>query len=73
LPRRVADLGLQVVLATSAVPDPSDATSAPEDELEILRTVPACDDVIAATTSSRDVDTAKPAPHRGAGPKLTQR
>uniref|UniRef100_UPI00057735A7 HAD family hydrolase n=1 Tax=Mycobacterium avium TaxID=1764 RepID=UPI00057735A7 len=50
--RRVADLGLQVVLASSA----------PEDELEILRKVLDCDDVIAATTSSRDVDTAKPEP-----------
>jgi HAD superfamily hydrolase (TIGR01509 family) len=50
--RRVANLGLQVVLASSA----------PEDELAILRKVLACDDVIAATTSSRDVDTAKPAP-----------
>ncbi|ATA27534.1 HAD family hydrolase [Mycobacterium lepraemurium] len=35
---------------------------APEDELEILRKVLDCDDVIAATTSSRDVDTAKPEP-----------
>lgn len=50
--RRVADLGLQVVLASSA----------PEDELELLRKVLDCDDVIAATTSSRDVDTAKPEP-----------
>ncbi|SPM34146.1 Phosphoglycolate phosphatase, HAD superfamily [Mycobacterium rhizamassiliense] len=49
---RVAELGLQVVLASSA----------PEDELEILRKVLGCDDVIAATTSSRDVDTAKPEP-----------
>ncbi|CDO85713.1 HAD family hydrolase [Mycobacterium triplex] len=49
---RVADLGLQVVLASSA----------PEDELEMLRKVLECDDVIAATTSSRDVDTAKPEP-----------
>jgi HAD superfamily hydrolase (TIGR01509 family) len=49
---RVADLGLQVVLATSA----------PEDEFEILRKVLSCDDVIAATTTSRDVDTAKPDP-----------
>jgi HAD superfamily hydrolase (TIGR01509 family) len=50
--RRVADLGLQVVLATSA----------PEDEFGILRKVLSCDDVIAATTTSRDVDTAKPEP-----------
>lgn len=50
--RRVADLGLQVVLASSA----------PDDELETLRKVLDCDDVIAATTSSRDVDTAKPEP-----------
>jgi HAD superfamily hydrolase (TIGR01509 family) len=50
--RRVADLGLQVVLASSA----------PEDELDTLRKVLDCDDVIAATTSSRDVDTAKPEP-----------
>ncbi|GLE52451.1 haloacid dehalogenase, partial [Mycobacterium montefiorense] len=42
--RRVADLGLQVVLASSA----------PDDELEMLRKVLDCDDVIAATTSSRD-------------------
>jgi HAD superfamily hydrolase (TIGR01509 family) len=50
--RRVADLGLRVVLATSA----------PDDELEILRKVLDCDDVISETTSSRDVDTAKPEP-----------
>lgn len=50
--RRVAELGLQVVLASSA----------PEDELEILRKVLNCDDVISETTSSRDVDTAKPEP-----------
>ena len=50
--RRVADLGLQVVLASSA----------PGDELEVLRKVLDCDDVISATTSSRDVDTAKPEP-----------
>jgi HAD superfamily hydrolase (TIGR01509 family) len=49
---RVAALGLQVVLASSA----------PEDELEILRKVLDCDDVISETTSSRDVDTAKPEP-----------
>lgn len=50
--RRMADLGLQVVLASSA----------PDDELQMLRKVLNCDDVIAATTSSRDVDTAKPEP-----------
>ena len=50
--KRVADLGLQVVLATSA----------PEDELAILRKVLACDDVISGVTSSGDVDTAKPEP-----------
>ncbi|WP_041312186.1 HAD family hydrolase [Mycobacterium sp. JS623] len=50
--RRVDALGLQVVLATSA----------PDDELEILRKVLASDDLIAATTSSKDVDTAKPKP-----------
>jgi HAD superfamily hydrolase (TIGR01509 family) len=50
--RRVAELGPQVVLASSA----------PDDELEILRKVLGCDDVIAETTSSRDVDTAKPEP-----------
>jgi HAD superfamily hydrolase (TIGR01509 family) len=50
--RRVADLGLQVVLASSA----------PDDELDTLRKALSCDDVIAVTTSSRDVDTAKPDP-----------
>lgn len=50
--RRVAELGLQVVLASSA----------PEDELQELLKALDCDDVIAATTSSRDVDTAKPEP-----------
>lgn len=50
--RRVAGLGLQVVLASSA----------PEDELQTLLKVLDCDDVIAETTSSRDVDTAKPEP-----------
>ncbi|BBY78398.1 haloacid dehalogenase [Mycolicibacterium parafortuitum] len=50
--RRVAGAGLQVVLATSA----------PEDELAILREVLDCDDVVAAMTSSSDVDTAKPRP-----------
>lgn len=50
--RNVADLGLQVVLASSA----------PDDELEVLRKVLDCDDVISVMTSSRDVDTAKPEP-----------
>ncbi len=50
--RSVADLGLQVVLASSA----------PDDELEVLRKVLDCDDVLSATTSSHDVDTAKPEP-----------
>ncbi|MEB4207515.1 HAD family hydrolase [Mycobacterium sp. 94-17] len=49
---RVADLGLQVVLASSA----------PEDELKVLRKVLDCDAVISETTLSRDVDTAKPEP-----------
>lgn len=49
---RVADLGLQVVLATSA----------PDDELDILRKVLDCDDIVSEVTSSQDVDTAKPAP-----------
>ena len=52
LMRAVADRGLQVVLATSA----------PEDELSLLRTVLDCEDVIAAVTSSEDVETAKPKP-----------
>ncbi|MBX7450408.1 HAD family hydrolase [Mycolicibacterium sp. 3033] len=50
--RRVADLGLQVVLATSA----------PDDELSRLREVLDCDDVVSEVTSSADVDTAKPQP-----------
>jgi HAD superfamily hydrolase (TIGR01509 family) len=50
--RRIGDLGMQVVLASSA----------PEDELENLRKVLDCDDVISETTSSHDVDTAKPEP-----------
>lgn len=49
---RVADLGLQVVLATSA----------PDDELELTRRVLDCDDVVSAVTMSGDVDTAKPEP-----------
>lgn len=50
--RAVADRGLQVVLATSA----------PEDELAMLRKVLDCDGVVAAVTSSQDVETAKPKP-----------
>jgi HAD superfamily hydrolase (TIGR01509 family) len=50
--RRVADLGLQVVLATSA----------PEGELAILREVLDIEDLISEVTSSEDVDTAKPEP-----------
>jgi HAD superfamily hydrolase (TIGR01509 family) len=50
--RRVAGHGLQAVLASSA----------PDDELEILRKVLGCDDVIGETTSSRGVHTAKPEP-----------
>ncbi|OBA80190.1 HAD family hydrolase [Mycobacterium sp. 1164966.3] len=50
--RRVADLGLQVVLASSA----------PEDELEVLRKVLNCEEVVSVTTSSHDVDAAKPEP-----------
>lgn len=48
----VAALGLPVVLATSA----------PEDELTVLRQVLACDELITAVTSSADVDVAKPHP-----------
>lgn len=50
--RRVADLGLQVVLATSA----------PENELALLRQTLDCDDLVSAITSSADVDQAKPKP-----------
>lgn len=49
---RIEALGLQVVLATSA----------PDEELSILREVLACDDLVSAVTSSADVDTAKPQP-----------
>jgi HAD superfamily hydrolase (TIGR01549 family) len=48
----VDQLGLQIVLATSA----------PEDELSLLREVLASDDLVSAVTSSNDVDTAKPQP-----------
>ncbi|MGX9791954.1 HAD family hydrolase [Mycobacterium sp. MMS18-G62] len=50
--QRVKSLGLQVVFATSA----------PDDELEILRKVLDSDDIVDAMTSSKDVDTAKPKP-----------
>jgi HAD superfamily hydrolase (TIGR01509 family) len=50
--QHVEALGLQVVLATSA----------PEDELSILREVLDSDDLVSAVTSSEDVDTAKPQP-----------
>ena len=49
---KVVALGLQVVLATSA----------PKDELSILRQVLGRDDIISAVTSSDDVDEAKPRP-----------
>jgi HAD superfamily hydrolase (TIGR01509 family) len=49
---RVAAMGLQVVLATSA----------PDDELAILREVLDRDDLISEVTSDADVDTAKPDP-----------
>lgn len=48
----LAESGVRVVLASSA----------PEDELSIARTVLDSDDAIAAATSSKDVDTAKPDP-----------
>lgn len=48
----VEKLNVQVVLATSA----------PEDELAILRDVLECDHLVSAMTSSADVDTAKPQP-----------
>lgn len=50
--RRIADIGLQVVFATSA----------PEDELALLKKVLDCDELVAAITSAEDVDTAKPKP-----------
>jgi HAD superfamily hydrolase (TIGR01549 family) len=50
--RAVDALGVKVVLATSA----------PEDELEILRRVLDVDDAVAAATSAGDVETAKPEP-----------
>lgn len=48
----VAAAGLQVVLATSA----------PDDELAELRKVLGRDDIVSVTTSSGDVETAKPEP-----------
>lgn len=48
----VTAAGLQVVLATSA----------PDDELELLRKVLDREDVVSAVTSSEDVETAKPRP-----------
>lgn len=50
--RHLAENEVQVVLASSA----------PEDELAITRKVLDSDDAIAAATSSKDVDTAKPDP-----------
>ena len=50
--RELADRGVVIVLATSA----------PEEELEILLRVIDADDVIHATTNADDVDTAKPEP-----------
>ncbi|WP_431234524.1 HAD family hydrolase [Mycolicibacterium psychrotolerans] len=50
--QRVADLGLQVVLATSA----------PENELAMLRKTLDCDELVSAITSSEDVEEAKPRP-----------
>lgn len=50
--QRVADAGLQVVLATSA----------PDNELALLRSTLGCDELVAAITSSADVAEAKPRP-----------
>ena len=50
--KRVASLGLQVVLASSAS----------EEELSLSRGVLDCDDLVSAATSSKDVDVAKPEP-----------
>jgi HAD superfamily hydrolase (TIGR01549 family) len=49
---RIKEMGLQIVLATSAS----------EDEFSLLRGVLDSDDLISATTSSKDVDVAKPEP-----------
>ena len=50
--RAVAERDLQVVLATSA----------PENELALLRSTLDCEDVVSAVTSSEDVEQAKPNP-----------
>lgn len=50
--QRVVDSNLQVVLATSA----------PENELAMLRATLSCDDLVSAITSSEDVAQAKPRP-----------
>ena len=50
--QRVADSDLQVVLATSA----------PDNELALLRLTLDCDDLVSAITSSQDVEEAKPRP-----------
>jgi len=50
--RALADRGLTVVLATSA----------PQDEFELLQKVLQVDDAVAKTTTAEDVSTAKPAP-----------
>lgn len=50
--QRVADSDLQVVLATSA----------PDNELALLRSTLDCDDLVSAITSSQDVEEAKPRP-----------
>ena len=50
--RTLVERGVRVVLATSA----------PDNELEILRGVLDVDDILHATTSSSDVETAKPEP-----------
>jgi HAD superfamily hydrolase (TIGR01509 family) len=50
--RELADRGLKVVLATSA----------PQEEFEVLRKVLEVDDAIAEFTTAEDVSTAKPAP-----------
>jgi HAD superfamily hydrolase (TIGR01509 family) len=49
---RIRSLGLQIVLASSSS----------EEELALSRPVLDCDDLLAATTSSKDVDVAKPEP-----------
>jgi HAD superfamily hydrolase (TIGR01509 family) len=49
---RIRSLGLQIVLASSSS----------EDELKLSLPVLDCDDLVAATTSSKDVETAKPEP-----------